>query len=120
MSKKVQLKGYLVYTPVNKVPQFFIGGVASSCASEEVAQYGGFIVPLTGELDLQNFVTMYEEQADRYKELIRYETDTDHRNYWSYPKNPEKQFACVQELRETLFSIEQELEQAKRNVENQA
>jgi hypothetical protein len=62
MGKKVPLKGYLVYSPHMYEPKFLIGGVAKSCAGELAGEEGGFIVEMTGEVDMDQFVQMWEEE----------------------------------------------------------
>lgn len=119
MGKKVKLKGYMVISPCSRIDRnaFFIGGVASSAASETASEEFGFVVPMEGEFDQDQVVAMWQDQVDHYKWVIADQTTHDPK--WRvYPRNPEKQAKHVAELMEMLQNSERELEEAKKENEN--
>lgn len=111
VSKKVPLIAYVVYSPWDYNPQIFFGGVASSCASETAAERNGFIVTLSGEVDMHQFTEMWQEQVEYWKEQISTQTTGDPK--WRVHKNEQKQATHVKELMNILLDAEKELEKAK-------
>ena len=114
MGKKVTLKAYVVYSPQQTKPEIFFGGVASSCASETAHEEGGFKVTLEGELDMDWFVEMWQEQVDKWKEEIQRQTTGDPK--WRTYLIAAIQASHVRDLTTLLLDAEKELKAAKENA----
>jgi hypothetical protein len=117
---KVKVKAYLVISPQgsrrHSRENIFVGGVASSCASEMAGEEGGFVVTLEGEYDQEQLVEMYQDQVARCKERIEQETAWEPR-FRTYPKNAERQTKHVAELMQSYLAAEKELEDMKKELQ---
>ena len=72
-NETIKLKAFVVIAPGCVYPQkenLFIGGVASSIASEQAAEEGGFVVELSGSYPKEEVFKMYESHIEDAKYQI--------------------------------------------------
>jgi len=115
---KIKLKGFMVIDPIAagvypRRENFYIGGVASSCASEEAGQYGGFVVPLEGEYDSSDLKNMYIKHIDRLKDDIQRVLDGVDRT--STPKDMALWASQIKEYQLEIEKIEEDEEKQNLN-----